>query len=109
MLSIPEQFHAYTSSLNYQNNQEGFEQEDSGDLWFFAHKQISPELIIRLNLIIHIDTSYSIILENFIKDVSKEDDHQWESHSKKLEVPLHVPKIHTLESLLNKWQHQLEI
>lgn len=100
-----QQFHDFTDKYDYSNEQVGYIQGgDSNDTWYPAIKKVSDTLAIRLSLILKSDNTYQIYLENFIK---KEDTAQWQSHINSLEFKS-TCKL-DLESILNKWNHQLAI
>jgi hypothetical protein len=103
--NVVQQFHDFTDLNEYTNNQVGFIQKENEDVWYFARKEVSPTLILILNLVIHKDDSYSIVLENYIK----KQDVGWESHSMRLNTPNNVSKKFVLKDLILKWNHKLTI
>lgn len=101
-----QQFHDFTDKYDYSNEQVGYVQQstEGADEWYPAIKKVSDTLAIRLSLILKSNHTYQIYLENFIK---KEDTQQWQSHINSLEFKS-TCKL-DLESILNKWNHQLAI
>ncbi len=102
-----QQFHDFTDKHDYSNEQVGYVQdgESTGtgtDTWYPATKKVNESLAIRLSLILKSDHTYQIYLENFIKR-----DEGWQSHINSLEFKS-TCKL-DLESILEKWNHQLAI
>lgn len=98
-----QEFHDFTDKYDYSNEQVGYIQDDSSsDTWYPAQKKVSDTLAIRLSLIVKSNETYLIYLENFIKI-----EEGWQSHINSLEFKS-TCKL-DLESILEKWNHQLAI
>ena len=100
MHNFLQEFHDFTDKYDYSNEQVGYVQEDT--TWYPATKKVSDTLAIRLSLILKSSDTYQIYLENFIK---KEEG--WQSHINSLEFKSTCKT--SLESILEKWNHQLAI
>jgi hypothetical protein len=102
-----QQFHDFTDKYDFINEQIPYIQTNEGqstpDTWYPATKKVKESLAIRLSLILKSNNTYQIYLENFIKN----DEEKWQVHINSLEFKP-TCKL-DLESILNKWNHQLAI